>query len=251
VLYNLAQAHGRAVRLMERSALFESARALDPDLISEYTRFEGANVHRYLIQDPIPLRLYLERGLADSMEAHALSRTIRAWAFGPGSPTWAWALLPFAAVVGFALQRRGAWRCARCERAMCTACEGEGTETTCGRCVRVFARDGRSDPRLRRLHLEQERKRRRRIAGVLLGVSVAVPGVSRILGGRSGLGAVVLVLAALGWTFALSPHVVTAPFELGSLGEWLWFLPALLIPFTYMIGAFEAREYLAQLRSNT
>lgn len=254
VLYNLAQAHGRAVRLMERSALFESARALDPDLITRYTAFAGSNVHRYLIQDPIPLWMYVERAFEASAESQAIVRTVHSWAFGPGTPGWAWMLLPLAGMSGLLLQRRTIWRCSRCSRAICGHCDSSdgATETTCSRCAHLFARDGRSDPRLRRQVLDLEKRQQRRTAAALAGVALAVPGVPRILEGRVLGGAAALVTLTLGWTFALSPRLLAAPFEIGELGEWLWLVPAaMLIPLAYLIGLVDAREYLGRMRARS
>jgi tetratricopeptide (TPR) repeat protein len=254
VLYNLAQAHGRAVRLMERSALFENARALDPELITKYTAFAGSNVHRYLIQDPIPLWMYVDRAFEASAESEAIVRTVRAWAFGPRTPGWVWGLLPLAGATGLLLQRRTIWRCARCSRSICGHCDSSAgaTDTTCSRCARLFARDGRSDPRLRRQVLDLEKRQQRRTAAVLAGVALAAPGVARILEGRVLGGAAALVALTLGWTFALSPQLLAAPFELGELGDWLWLVPAgMLIPLAYLIGLVDARDYLTRMRARS
>jgi tetratricopeptide (TPR) repeat protein len=254
VLYNLAQTHGRAVRLMERSSLFESARALDPDLITKYTAFAGSNVHRYLIQDPIPLWMYVERAFEASAESEAILRTVRAWAFGPHTPGWVWVLLPLTGMSGLFFQRKTIWRCGRCSRAICAHCNSsEGaTETTCNRCARLFSRDGRSDPRLRRQVLDLERRQRRRKAAAFAGVALVAPGVPRILEGRVLGGAAALVMLTLGWTFALTPQVLAAPFEIGQLGDWLWLVPAsMLIPFAYLIGVVDAREYLVRMRARS
>jgi tetratricopeptide (TPR) repeat protein len=254
VLYNLAQAHGRAVRLMERAALFETARALDPDLITKYTAFAGSNVHRYLIQDPVPLSMYVERAFQRSAESRAIVRAVRAWAFGPRTPGWVWLLLPLAGTTGLLLRRGTIWRCGRCSRAVCRHCDSseQATETTCGRCARLFARDGRSDPRLRRQVLDLEKRQQRLTSVALAGVALVAPGVSRILEGRMLGGAVALVMLTLGWTFALSPQVLAAPFELGELGDWLWLVPAAtLIPVVYLIGLLDAREYLRRMRARS
>jgi len=254
VLYNLSQAHARAVRLAERSSLFETARALDPDLISRYTQFGGTNVHRYLIQSPIPLSMFMERAFESSIESQAIVRTVRAWAFGPRSPGWAWMVLPLSGLLGVALQRRSIWLCGRCSRAICGQCDGaeEGAGGTCERCSRLFDRAGRSDPRLRRQILDLEKVQRRRTAGVLAGVAIAAPGVPRLIEGRMMGGAVVLVMLVMGWTFALSPKLLAAPIELGDLGDWLWLTPAaLLMPLVYTLGLLDAREYLSRMRTRS
>ncbi|MBW2280290.1 MAG: hypothetical protein JRG76_06900 [Deltaproteobacteria bacterium] len=254
VLYNLSQAHARAVRLAERASLFETARALDPDLISRYTQFDGTNVHRYLIQSPIPLSMYVRRAFEPSIESQAIVRTVRAWAFGPRSPSWAWMVLPLSGLLGVALQRRSIWLCGRCSRAICRRCDGVDEEAggTCGRCARLFDRDGRSDPRLRKQLLEREKVRRRRTAGVLAGVALAAPGVPRLIEGRTMGGAVALVMLAVGWTFALSPNLLAAPIELGALGDWLWLAPSVvLIPLVYTFGLLDVREYLSRARARS
>ncbi len=250
-LYNLSQVHGRAVRLMERSSLFESARALDPDLISRYTGFAGSNVHGYVIQEPIPLWLYVERALRESPESQTIVRTVRAWAFGPRTPGLAWLVLPLAGVLGLVVQRRSIWRCGRCSRAICGRCDSSEdiNQVTCGRCARLFSRDGRSDPRLRRQVLDSERKQQRLWAPVWAAAALAAPGVTRVLEGRKLGGGIAVVTLILGWTFALSPNVLPAPYELGELGGWLWLVPAaILMPVAYLVGLADAREYMGRLK---
>jgi hypothetical protein len=163
-------------------------------------------------------------------------------------------VLPLSGLLGVALQRRSIWLCGRCSRAICGRCDGVDEEAggTCRRCARLFDRDGRSDPRLRKQVLEREKVKRRRTAGVLAGVALAAPGVPRLIEGRTMGGAVALVMLVMGWTFALSPNLLAAPIELGALGDWLWLAPSVvLIPLVYTFGLLDVREYLSQARARS
>lgn len=244
-LYNLAQAHGRAVRLAERSSAFAAARQLDPDLVSHYTSFSDTNMFRFLILQPIPMTSYLSRGVAPSPESDALIARIRLWVLGRAVPQLGWVMLPLLGVLGVAARRESMRRCRRCSRAICARCAPDETDIgeNCLRCVRLFARGSDSDPRVRKQQLELDRRRERRKANLLGGLSVVTPGVNWVLEGRSTFGAVALTAVGLGLALGFAPVILTPPMEMGELGSWLTLAIAMvLIPPVYLLGLNDARE---------
>jgi hypothetical protein len=251
ILYNLSQAYARGMRLMERSAPFAAARNLDPELVSHYTSFEGKNVHRFLIQEPFPLAAYLERAARPSAEAAELAQEIRLWTLGPGAPDWIWLALPVLGVLAATLRRKGIRRCNRCERPLCKRCSPTGKlASTCTRCANLFARGSRIDPRIRRLHLDLDRSRQRRLAYARAAMGALLPGAVRVFDGRFAGGIVALVLAGMGIALVATPNFVPLPFEVGGLGAlvppllgWLLLVPA------YLWGLRDAREQLRRAGS--
>jgi hypothetical protein len=220
VLFNLSQAYARGVRLVERMAPFQAARNLDPELVHRYTGFEGKNLHRFLIQGHVPLSAYLERTLRASPAAAELAHDVRLWTLGPGAASWAWLLLPVLGIAGAVLRRRSIRRCGRCERPLCERCAPKGMSgSSCVRCARLFARGANSDPRMRKLQLDLDRRRRRRSAWLRATVALLVPGGARVLEGRAVSGSLALLLAGTGAALALMPALVPVPFEVGGLGK--------------------------------
>ena len=249
VHYNLSQAYARGMRLMERTAPFSAARDLDPELVSRYTSFEGKNIHRFLIQEQIPLSAYVERALRASPEAEELAYEVRLWTLGPGVPAWSWLLFPLLGVVGLAARRTSITRCSRCERPLCASCAPGGPRvSTCVRCTRLFARGQRVDPRMRKLQLDLDRRRQRRRAWFRSTVSLLLPGAGRVLEGKVGLGALALVLTGMGAALVSIPELVPVPLEVGALGRSIPMLSGLafLVP-AYLFGLFDAREHLRRL----
>ena len=245
-LYNLSQAYARGMRLVERTAPFAAARDLDPELVSRYTAFEGKNVHRFLIQEPIPLSAYLERAFRPSVEAAELARQVRLWTLGPGAPGWTWIVLLAIGFIAAGARRTGIRRCSRCERPLCARCAPKGKNaSTCTRCANLFQRGSRIDPRIRRVHLDLDRKRQRRLSFSRAGLSLALPGAARMFDGRFAGGIVALVMLGMGVALVLTPGLVPLPFEVGGLGA---VVPSalgytLLAP-AYLLGLADAREQL-------
>ncbi len=250
-LYNLSQAYARGMRLVERSAPFAAARNIDPELVSRYTAFQGKNVHRFLIQEPLPLAAYLERASRPNAEAAELAQEIRLWTLGPGAPDWTWLALPVLGILAASLRRSGIRRCSRCERPLCARCSAMGKlASTCTRCVNLFARGSTIDPRIRRLHLDLDRRRQRRSAFARAGLGGLLPGALRVFDGRFAGGIVALVLAGMGVALVATPSFVPLPFEVGGLGS---VVPAslgwVLLALAYLWGLLDAREQLRRAGS--
>jgi hypothetical protein len=252
LLYNLSQAYGRAVLLPERSALFSAARDLDPELISEYAAFEGANVHRFVIQESPSLLTYLKRGTAPGVEAEKLTDEIRSWSLGPRAPGWAWALLPVGALLATLARRKTIWRCSRCERPVCQSClpKDAAVGATCVRCARLFTTNASSDPRMRKRQLELDRRRQRLLGTTLAGLALLLPGAGRVAEGRVGAGGMCFFLLGTALGLVAISHLFTAPVELGGFARALPLIAGLLLASPVLLAALlEARNRLANVRT--
>lgn len=248
VLYNLSQAYARGMRLIERTAPFSAARNLDPELVSRYNAFEGKNVHQFLIQEEIPLSAYLERTMRPSPEAAELAYEVRLWTLGPGAPSWAWLAFPVVGFLGVALRRSTIRRCSRCERPVCRSCApGDSFGGTCARCAKLFARGASSDPRMRKIQLERDRRGQRRRALSRAALSLLVPGAVRMLEGRAASGACALVLAGMGAALLVVAELVPVPFEVGGIGGLVSLWGYVLLAPAYLWTLLDARGQLRML----
>lgn len=219
VLFNLSQAHGRALHLGDQTSLFGAARSLDPDLVSRYTGYEGANVHTYLIETPVPALVYLRNGLLPSPEATQLARGIRQAVLGPRLPATTWLVLPAAGLLGLLLRLRGLNSCARCLRVVCARCVPEEVQGgTCVRCARLFMPAEETDARVRSRQVARDRARQRWLRRGLSLLGAVLPGTGRLLEGRVATGTLSALLPALGVGAWLAAGQVAVPPDVGELG---------------------------------
>ena len=247
VLYNLSQAHGRGLRLINQATYFKQARQLDPDLVGRYTEHQSSNIHRYLIHGEIPLLEYLRRGLRPSPDAAMIAAETRRWTLGARAPDWTWMVLPAFGLLALVLRSSSIGRCARCERPVCRRCAPESSNVvSCARCARLFARAERSDPRVRRRQMELDRRRQRRIACTMASVGLLLPGLARTCEGRVVDGAmrIFLVVVAGLLLFSLSAwplspsQVLPPPFEVEGISVYLPVCLALMVLVPLYVSAF-------------
>ncbi len=219
VLFNLSQAHGRALDLTDQRSLFAAARALDPQLVSSYSGHTGTNLHSYLMETPIPWSSYMRAGFEPSVEAAQLAHAVRRVLLGAWYPEWAWLALPGLGVLGLALRRQGLSRCVRCMRPICQRCvAGRVSGETCVRCARLFSPDADLDARVRRREIERDRSRQRQIAGAIGLAGALVPGAGRALEGHLATGFLGIGLSGFGIAAYLASLSVPVPPEVGALG---------------------------------
>jgi len=231
VLYNLSQAYARNVELLKRESLYAAARDLDPDRVSAYAVLDGANIHRYVIQEPLPLGAYVSRALADTEAARALALALRVRVLGPILPHLSWILLPLLAGIGFALRRQGLVRCRRCDRPLCEDCAANITLDTCTRCDRLFSGRAKVDVRVRRQQAELDRRQQRLLGYVRAGVALVVPGIGAWLQGGAFAGALRALVLALGVGVLLAVRWIPTPFDVGDPRMLAWVLGlALIVP---------------------
>ena len=243
VLYNLAQARGRALDLKEQSVLFTAAKRRDPKLVSRAADYLGANVHRFLLELPIPIEVYLAQALRAGPDARLLAADVRSWMLGRRAPESAWLLLPLLAAIGAVFRIRGVGRCPKCARTGCSRCgPAVPPGQVCLRCRRLEAADTGVDPRVRRQEHERELRRRRALQLRHLVVGLGVPGSAQLLRDRAAAGAVILVLGLVGAALLVTADRLPPPAELGRLGALLPVATAsvLIVPAVLagLVGAF-------------
>jgi tetratricopeptide (TPR) repeat protein len=248
--FNLSQAYGRALRLSEQQPAFEAARALDSDLVSQFMANEGANVHQYLIEPSLPLFLYGARALAPSEDSRALAAELRERLLGTVQRERLWLLLPVAGILALLFRRTNVARCSRCDQPICARCSREAMSAgTCMRCVRLFLRRERTDPRLRKVELDRDRQRQRRTILTHAAASLLAPGSIDLVEGRIARGALLLFALGAGVAALHAPGLLPVPWDLGTFGYALPVAIALvfLAP-TLAYGAKQSVSKLAQLR---
>ncbi len=217
VIYNLSQAHGRALNLSEQASLFATARALDPELVQEHGLARDASIHRYLAEQPLPLRTHLAGAWAPSREATRAERALRHAALGATLPDASWLALPVLALLALLLPRSAVRRCGRCLRLVCERCNDEPSSTTCLRCARLFVPTAVLDARVRREQIDRDRARQRWIGrGLALG-SLVLPGAAHGFEGRLPRATAILLPTALGLGAWLAAPLVPTPSEVGAL----------------------------------
>jgi tetratricopeptide (TPR) repeat protein len=249
--FNLSQAYGRALRLSDQQPAFDAARALDSDLVSRYMANEGANMHLYLIEPSLPLLLYGSRALSASEDSRALAAELRERLLGTVERDRLWMLLPAAGLLALFFRRTGVARCNRCDQPICIRCSREAMSAgTCMRCVRLFLRRERTDPRLRKLELDRDRRRQRRTILTHAAAALFAPGVVDLIDGRSVRGALLLFALGAGVAALHAPGILPVPWDLGTLGYALPVALALLfLAPTFAFGLKQTAGKLGQLRS--
>jgi hypothetical protein len=247
VLFNLSQAHARKLKLAEHQKLFDAARELDPGLIGRYASEQGTNVHRFLIQEPIPLGAFVGEALRASAEGGALADAIRARALGPRTPSWAWLLLPVLAVIGGLVRRSEVIRCRRCDRLLCGTCSPAAAASgICTRCDRLFAPRGRTDPRVREQQSELDRQRQKNRQRARVVAALFLPGLGSFLDGEIGRAGARLLVFCSSAALLLVWRTAGAPFEVGGLAHVLPLaLGAALLLGLYVWALLEARRRTA------
>ncbi|HTO08193.1 MAG TPA: hypothetical protein VMR86_14175 [Myxococcota bacterium] len=219
VVFNLSQAYGRAFRLTERPVAFDAARALDPELVSRYNANEGVNVHKCLIAPSLSLAIYGARALAPSEDSRALAAELRERLLGTFQRDRLWMLLPAAALLALVLRRDSVSRCSRCDQPICARCSREARSAgTCMRCVRLFIKRERTDPRLRKLELDRDRRRQRRAILSQSLASLAAPGLVDLVDDRTVRGTWLLFSLGSGLAALHAPGILPVPWDLGTLG---------------------------------
>lgn len=236
VLYNLSQVYARRVELMRREELYTEARNRDAELVSQYAALEGANVHSYVIQEPLPASLYIGRMLSPTPEASALARSLRRLWLGSALPAWGWLLLPLLGVAGLPFRRSGLARCRRCDRAVCRRCSPvAGAGPTCPRCEGLFGTRAKTDARLRRQEQERDRLRQLWMRRMRAAAGLVLPGLGSLLEERMLAGMLRVGVLAFALGLALAGDALPAPFEMRPITGVSPWLGAALIGVLYAL----------------
>jgi hypothetical protein len=225
VLYNLAQAHGRAFQVDDLTETLELAQALDGELVADLTRLQGTQPEGFALDLPIPA-LAVWRRVLDPRRGQDFADALRA-PLAPGrlgaSPAHLAAGIALAvgaaALLGNRL-RPSRW-CARCGRRVCPRCHsGVSGGELCSACHKLFFQPEHSDRELRLARIEALRAREVRMERLALAASLALPGAAGLLAKRPVLalwGALCFALAAC--SLAWRNFAVPDPLVAGAAGD--------------------------------
>lgn len=220
VLFNLAQAHGRAFQVEDLNRTLALAQRVDGELVAEFTALQGAEAEGFVVDLPLPPRLMWERVLRSDTGA-PIAAELRAplapGRIGGNRDTLAAAcagVLLFGIVVGWRLQP-SRW-CGRCGQRMCPRCapESSGGEL-CDGCNRLFYQPEKTDRALRLDRVSALREREQRVNRLATAASLLIPGAAGLLARRpfsSFLGAFFFALAvsAIVWNGGVIPDPLIA-----------------------------------------
>ena len=220
VLFNLAQAYGRAFQVDNLARTLERAQTLDGVAVAELTQLQGATPEGFVVDLPIPDTLVWRRVLdSDAGETIAaeLRRTLAPGQLGRDATG---AAITFAAVIAVASAFGGRltpsrW-CARCSGRLCPRCHPDSRgNDACETCTRLFYQPETTDRALRLEKVTALRARERRLERVATVASIALPAAAGVLARRpllALLGALFFALAAcaLVWRHGAVPDPLVA-----------------------------------------
>ena len=241
VLYNLAQAYGRAFQVDNLTATLARAQRLDGDLVADLTRLQGSQPEGFVVDLPLENSTVWRRVInLDAGERFASE--LRAF-IAPG-------LLGRSAImtaISFGVVLVGAWVignnlrasrwCARCGRRVCPRCDPKvsGGEL-CDPCNHLFFQPDQTDRELRWQRIEALKEREVRLNKIAVAMSVMVPGMAGVLSRRpvsTLVGA--LLFAVLAGAVIWSDGAVPDPLIAGAAGSFAFACLATLAGLFYTI----------------
>jgi hypothetical protein len=251
VLFNLAQAYGRAFQVDSLARTLERAQSLDGPTVAELTRLQGATPEGFVVDLPIPDTLVWQRVLA-SDAGEAIAAELRR-PFAPGhlgrDATGAGIVLGAVIAVASAFGARispSRW-CARCGGRLCPRCHPESRgNDACESCTRLFYQPETTDRNLRLERITALRARERRRERIATVASIGLPGAAGLLARRPLLS----LLGALFFSFAACAAicrdgVVPDPLVAGAAGPIAFLGAAALAALGYalvVVAALAARR---------
>ena len=220
VLFNLAQAYGRAFRVEELNQTIARAQRANRELVARLTALQGRSANGFVADLPPAPALFWSRALRSGAGAD-LAQEFRDY-FAPGRL----GRDPRAfAVAAAALLFVGMWfgariapshSCQRCGERICVRCRPHGSSgDLCDGCYTLFFAPEKTDRTLRTARVNELRAREDRIAKVHAVLSLLVPGAAGLLARRpmwGWLGAFCFSLAgaAVLWRHGVVPDPLVA-----------------------------------------
>jgi tetratricopeptide (TPR) repeat protein len=203
VLFNLAQAYGRAFQVDSLARTLERAQALDGAAVAELTQLQGATPEGFVVDLPIPDRLVWKRVLASDAGLAVAAELRRPLAPGHLGRDATGLSIVFAAVIAvasaFGARVSPSRWCARCAGRICPRCHPESRgNDACETCKTLFYQPETTDRALRLERITALRARERRRERLATIVSIAVPASAGLLARRPTLS----LLGALFFAFA-------------------------------------------------
>jgi len=230
IWFNLSQAWGVALEVVELDEALARAQALDADLVEDFSEVQERAVH-FVADLPVPAAHVRERVLRSS-DGGAIAVELRR-ALAPGwagsRPAATAAALAGALALGLGLRvlARASGGCERCGALVCPRCHPAGAgRALCESCHYLVHPPKGTDRALRAARAEELRRREERMRRVGLVAALAIPGAAGLWAGRpllawggctAGAAVVAFAWAAGGW--APDPLAVGAagPVAFGSL----------------------------------
>jgi tetratricopeptide (TPR) repeat protein len=219
VLFNLAQAYGRAFQVEDLNRTLARAQQLDGELVASLTALQGAKAEGFVVDMPLPGMILWKR-LAASPRGDSIAAEMR-MPLAPGrlgsdlklAGAVAGAIFLLAALFGARFDPSRT--CPRCGAMMCPRCDGSSGGELCDGCTRLFFQPEKTDRNLRLERVNALRDREQRLRRVATFASVLLPGVAGLLARRplaSFLGAFffVLALASVFWRGGVVPDPLVA-----------------------------------------
>ena len=203
VLFNLAQAYGRAFQVDSLARTLERAQALDGTAVAELTRLQGATPEGFVVDLPIPDTLVWQRVLASKAGEAIAAELRRPLAPGHLGRDATGVSIVLAAVIAvasaFGARISPSRLCARCAGRLCPRChpESHGNDA-CESCTRLFYQPETTDRTLRLERITALRARERRRERIATIASIGVPAAAGFLARRPLLS----LLGALFFSFA-------------------------------------------------
>jgi tetratricopeptide (TPR) repeat protein len=203
VLFNLAQAYGRAFQVDSLARTLERAQALDGPTVAELTRLQGATPEGFVVDLPIPDTLVWQRVMASDAGEAIAAELRRPLAPGHLGRDAMGAGIVLAAVIAvssaFGARITPSRWCARCGGRLCPRCHPESRgNDACESCTRLFYQPETTDRTLRLELITALRARERRRERITTIASIGVPAAAGILSRRPLLS----LLGALFFSFA-------------------------------------------------
>jgi tetratricopeptide (TPR) repeat protein len=220
--FNLSQAWGAALNVVELDAALARAQTLDHALVEDLSEIQGRAIH-FVADLPVPDAV-LHRRLLAAGDAAAVAVDLRR----PLAPGLIGASLlaagtAIAGALGLGLLLRGRFRasraCERCGALVCPRCEGVTPRGLCAACDRVAHSPESTDPALRAARVAALNQRRERSDRIWLALGIAVPGVVGLRLGRRAHALASCLLAAGALAFWLGRHgAAPDPLAAGGAG---------------------------------
>jgi tetratricopeptide (TPR) repeat protein len=245
VLFNLAQAYGRAFQVDSLARTLERAQEVDGIAVAELTQLQGATPEGFVVDLPIPDTLVWQRVMAsDAGEAIAaeLRQTVAPGHLGRDATGLT---IVFAAVIAvasaFGARLSPSRWCARCGGRLCPRCHPDSRgNDACETCTRLFYQPETTDRALRLEKITALRARERRLERIATIASIGIPAAAGVLARRpmlALLGALFFAIAACAVVWR--EGVVPDPLVAGAAGPFAFLGAAVLATLGYaaVVGA--------------
>jgi tetratricopeptide (TPR) repeat protein len=215
VLFNMAQAYGRAFQVEDLNRTLARAQQIGGDQVARITGLQGTDVEGFVVDFPIPHSLFVARTLAarpGGDVASALRRPLAPGRVASDPALLAGSLavvLLLGGVVGSRFEpSRG---CARCGKRICSRCDERGVAgELCDACNKLFYQPEHADRMLRIQRVNELRMRAQRMERIRSIMAVVVPGAAGLLAKRPltcwiGATGFVFAVAAVAWRWGVVP----------------------------------------------